>query len=354
MAIDLRSDTVTRPTPAMLEAMMAAPLGDDVIGDDPTVKRLEDRCASLLGMDAACFVPTATMANQLAIRSWCEHGDEIIAHAESHIIYYETGAPAALSGCMIRPLQGPRGRVSPDDVRRAVRGGDQHEAITRLLVIENTHNRGGGAIWPLAAFRDVADAAHERNLKVHLDGARLFNACVAAKIKPSDYGRCVDSASICFSKGLGAPVGSVLVGPKPFIARARRFRKMFGGSMRQSGILAAAALFALDHNVDRLADDHANAQRLARGWASIPLLKVDASLVETNMIFVEVDPSLGSAADLSNRLAEESVLTFDMDPTRLRAVTHLDVTTAMIDEAIERTRRVVERMRSAILEGSVA
>lgn len=347
MFIDLRSDTVTRPTPAMLQAMLAAPLGDDVIGDDPTVKRLEERAAHLLGKQAACFVPSGTMANQLAIRGACEHGDEIIAHEESHIIHYETGAPAALSGCMIRGLRGERGHFTAEDVARAVRPPDQHDPVSRLVVMENTHNRGGGSIWPLEQFKAVAARAHQHGMHVHLDGARLMNACVAASVEPVAYTSHVDTVSMCFSKGLGAPVGSVLAGDASFVTRARRFRKMFGGAMRQSGILAGAAIHALDHHVARLADDHANAQRLARGIAAIPGLRVDVAAVQTNLVYFYVDQDLCTAQALADALARADVHLFALDHDRARAVTHLDVSTTMIDAAIDRIRAAVDALRTA-------
>ena len=337
--IDLRSDTVTRPTPAMREAMMAAPLGDDVLGDEPTVQALESKVAALLGKDAALFVPSGTMANQLAIRTVCEPGDEIVAHRDSHIIHYETGAPAALAGCMICPLDGPRGLFEPAQVRAAIRPRDQHAPVSRLLVLENTHNKGGGTVWPLDRFESVAAAGRECGLHVHIDGARLMNACVALGVPPSAFTRHADTVSLCFSKGLGAPVGSALAGPAPLIARARRFRKMFGGAMRQSGLLAAAAIHALDHHVARLAEDHANARRLAAIVAAIDGLSLEGTpdSVPTNMVFFTVDPRLGTAQDFCARLAAHGVAAIGMGPGRIRMVTHLDVSAADID----RTARAI-------------
>ena len=273
--VDLRSDTVTRPTAAMWDAMRSAPLGDDVLGDEPTVAKLEQAIARRTSKEAAVYVPSGTMANQLAIRVACGPGDEIIAHEESHIIHYETGAPAALAGCMICPLDGPRGLFEAAQVRAAIRPRDQHAPVSKMLVIENTHNKGGGTVWPLAQFEAVAAAGRECGLHVHIDGARLMNACVALGVAPTAFTAHADTVSICFSKGLGAPVGSALVGPRAFIARARRFRKMFGGAMRQSGLLAAAAIHALDHHLARLADDHANARRLAAIIAGIDGLSLD-------------------------------------------------------------------------------
>jgi threonine aldolase len=335
MPIDLRSDTVTRPTPAMKTAMMGAPLGDDVLGDEPTVQALEAKVAALLGKEAALYVPSGTMANQLAIRSACEPGDEIIAHKDSHIIHYETGAPAALAGCMICPLDGPRGLFEAAQVRAAIRPRDQHAPVSKMLVIENTHNKGGGTVWPLAQFEAVAAAGRECGLHVHIDGARLMNACVALGVAPTAFTAHADTVSICFSKGLGAPVGSALVGPRAFIARARRFRKMFGGAMRQSGLLAAAAIHALDHHLARLADDHANARRLAAIIAGIDGLSLEGTpeSVPTNMVFFTVDARLGNAQDFCARLAEHGVAAIGMGPNRVRMVTHLDVSAADIDRA---------------------
>ena len=333
--IDLRSDTVTRPTAAMWEAMRAAPLGDDVLGDEPTVQALEAKVATLLGKEAALFVPSGTMANQLAIRCHCEGGDEIIAHRESHIIHYETGAPAAVSGCMIQPLDGPFGRFDAEAVNTAVRNRDIHSPKSRLVVVENTHNRGGGSVWPLAQFRQVADAARANQLSVHLDGARLWNASVAAGYSPHDFAAPADTVSVCFSKGLGAPVGSALAGPADLIARARRFRKMLGGGMRQSGLLAAAAIYALDHHVQRLSEDHARARALGAAIATIPHVTVEppANAIESNMVFFTVAQAAGDARSLCQRLRALGVDMIPMGPHRIRAVMHLDVPSDVVERA---------------------
>ena len=333
--IDLRSDTATRPTAAMWDAMRSAPLGDDVLGDEPTVARLEAMVAERLGMQAALFVPSGTMANQLAIRCHCEHGDEIVAHRESHIIHYETGAPAALSGCMIRPLDGDAGIFDAGAVRAARRHRDIHSPRPRLLVVENTHNRGGGSVWSLEAFRAVATAAREEGLAVHVDGARLWNASVAAGYAAADFTRHADTVSVCFSKGLGCPVGSALAGPAPLIDRARRFRKMLGGGMRQSGLLAAAAIHALQHHVDRLAQDHANARLLASRVAGVRgiSLPFPAAAIPTNMVFLHVDPGVMTAPALQARLESHGVRSLALDPARLRLVTHLDVDADGIEHA---------------------
>lgn len=328
--IDLRSDTVTQPTQAMRHAMMAAPLGDDVLGDDPTVIELERRFAAHLGKPAACFVPSGSMANQTAIRAQVEGGDEIICHEDSHIINYETGGPAGLSGAMIRALTGPRGQFDADDVERAVRPDNVHSPRSRLVVFENTQNRGGGSVWPLERAKAVSDVARRHGLRVHLDGARLWNASIASGVPMREFAALADTVSCCFSKGLGAPIGSAVAGDAPTIGRVRRFRKMFGGGMRQSGILAAAALYAMDNHVARLADDHANAKHLAGLIAGIPGLSLDPEQarhgVETNIVFFDLAPSLPlTAAELATRLRAAGVLMIPTGPRRLRAVTHLDV-----------------------------
>lgn len=335
--IDLRSDTVTRPTAAMRAAMMAAPLGDDVLGDEPTVQALEAKVAALLGKEAALYVPSGTMANQLAIRATCEPGDEIVAHRDSHVIHYETGGPAALSGCMIAPLDGAGGLFAPEQVRAAIRPRDQHAPVSRMLVVENTHNRGGGTVWPVARLGAVAAEGRACGLHVHVDGARLMNACVALGVAPTSFTAHVDSVSICFSKGLGAPVGSALAGSAALVARARRFRKMFGGAMRQSGLLAAGCIHALDHHVARLADDHANARRLAAHVARVPGLALEGTpeTVPTNMVFFALDPRLGSAQEFCARLAARGVAAIGMGPARVRLVTHLDVSADDVDRAGE-------------------
>ncbi|MCE7974071.1 MAG: aminotransferase class I/II-fold pyridoxal phosphate-dependent enzyme [Leptolyngbya sp. PLA1] len=344
--IDLRSDTVTRPTPAMREAMMAAPLGDDVLGDDPTVAALEAKFAAWVGKPAACFVPTGTMANQVAIRAHTEHGDEIICHEDSHIVQYETGAPAALSGCMVRLLRGPRGQFTAADVAAAIRPQGIHGPASKLVVVENTQNRGGGSVWPLDRCREIAALAHERGLRAHLDGARLWNASVASGVPMSTFAAEFDSVSCCFSKGLGAPVGSALAGSAEFIARVRRFRKMFGGGMRQSGVLAAAAIYAMDNHISRLAQDHENAKLLAKGIASIPGLALEpeqaAGGVETNIVYFDLAPSLPfDGAALVARLKSRGVLVLATAPRRIRALTHLDVTRSQVEEAIAGVRAAV-------------
>ncbi len=331
--IDLRSDTVTLPTPAMREAMARAEVGDDVYGEDPTVNRLEARTAELLGKEAALFVPSGTMANQVAIRCHTEPGDEILVNANAHIYYFEAGAPAALAGVMCRCLPGQRGIFSAADVQAVLRPRDPHFAPTRLICLENTHNRGGGSVWPLECIAEIAALARERGLRLHLDGARLWNAAVAAGTTEREYAGWFDSVNVCFSKGLGAPVGSALAGTREFIQRARRFRKQYGGGMRQAGILAAGALYALDHHRARLADDHANAQALARGLAQLPGIAIDLATVRTNIVVFRVTALPADA--LVKKCHAAGVWVLSTGPDTIRAVTHLNVSAADIARALE-------------------
>lgn len=330
--IDLRSDTVTRPTPAMRRVIADAVVGDDVLGDDPTVIALQEKVAALLGKPAAIFVPSGTMANQVSIRAHTEPGDEVIAHEDSHILHYETGAPGALSGVMTREARGDRGLFDVSEVDRLFRPESPIAPRSRLLVIENTQNRGGGAIWPIDQLARVAARGRELGLKVHLDGARIWNASAATGIDPREYAKHFDSVSCCFSKGLGAPVGSAVAGDEAFINRVKRFRKMFGGAMRQSGLLAAAAIHALDHHRQRLAEDHANAKRLAEAVMMEPGLKM-AMPAETNIVIFDVDPARGTAAAFCERLKAKGVWMLPFGPQRVRAVTHMDVSREMIDQA---------------------
>lgn len=332
--VDLRSDTVTRPSQAMRAAMAQAEVGDDVLGDDPTVIRLQERAAALLGKEAALFVPSGSMANQVSIRAATEPGDEVIADVTTHSYNYESAGPAALAGVSMMLLNGRRGIFSAADVESAVRPANSHFPRTRMVIVENTNNRGGGSVWPIESLAAVREVAVRHGLHLHIDGARLLNAAVASGRRATDFTRHADSCSLCFSKGLGAPVGSVVAGPQSFIARCHRFRKMFGGGMRQSGILAAAALYALDHNVERLAEDHANARRFAQAIAELPGIRLNPAEVETNIVIFDIDPRLGSAAEFQQKLLSRGVSMFATGPARLRAVTHLDVSRADIDRAI--------------------
>ena len=339
--VDLRSDTITQPTPAMRQAMAEARVGDDVLGDDPTVQELEERTARLLGKEAALFVPSGTMANQLAIRSQTQPGDELLLEANAHIYWYEAGASAALSGVICRFLHGTHGIFTAEDVVKALRPTNVHFAPTRLLAVENTHNRGGGAIWPLDTLLEVCRAAAEAGIRTHLDGARLWNASAATGVAEAEYARPFDSVSVCFSKGLGAPVGSALAGSRDMIDRTRRFRKQFGGGMRQVGIIAAGALHALTHHRARLADDHARARRLADGLRQLPDFTLVAP-VATNMVYFGVPP--GTAGDVAARLDAEGVRMLAESPHSIRAVTNLSVDDDGIDYAIRVLRSVLDRV----------
>ncbi|MEW6304079.1 MAG: low-specificity L-threonine aldolase [Verrucomicrobiota bacterium] len=336
--IDLRSDTITKPTSAMREVMARAEVGDDVFGDDPTVIQLEGRTAEILGKEAAVFVPSGTMANQIAIRTHTEPGDEVLLDGNSHIYFYEGGALCALSGTIPRCLAGERGIFTGADVAAALRPRDVHFAPTRLVCIENTHNRGGGSVWRIEHVADIAGVARANGLKMHLDGARLWNATVATGVSESDYAAHFDSVSVCFSKGLGAPVGSALAGTKEFIARARRFRKQFGGGMRQAGIIAAGALYALEHHRARLAEDHENARCLAAGLARLPGVELNTDEVETNIVRLRVPGQ--SAPDVCKRLHAAGVWMLPTGPDIVRAVTNLMVSRADIDRALTIARTV--------------
>ncbi len=341
--IDLRSDTVTRPTPDMRKAMAQAEVGDDVFGDDPTVIRLQEKVAALLGKEAAIYVPSGSMANQTSIRAQTQPGEEIICHADSHIYHYEAGAPSALSGVSLRLLPGERGLFDADAVRAAVRPPDSHFPRSSLIVIENTHNRGGGTCWSVESIAKIREVADEFGLKMHLDGARLMNCCVAKGKKPTDYTKYFDTVSICFSKGLGAPVGSAVASTRDTIKRVHRYRKMFGGGMRQAGIIAAGALYALEHHVERLNEDHANAKKLATAIAEMPNVTIDLKSVETNILYFDVNPAFGTAKSLCDNLRDRGVLLVSTGPQRIRAVTHLDVTGNAIDRAISILQNVLTK-----------
>jgi threonine aldolase len=337
--IDLRSDTVTKPTPAMREAMAGAEVGDDVFGDDPTVKELESETAALLEKEAALFTTSGTMANQLAVRSQTEPGDEILVETNAHIYYYEGGGPAALSGVMCRCLDGQRGVFTGTDVEAALRPVDPHFPQTKLVCVENTHNRGGGKIWKLEQIQDVATLARKHGLKLHLDGARLWNATVATGIPEREYSSLFDSVSVCFSKGLGAPVGSALAGSKALIERARRFRKMMGGGMRQAGVIAAGALFALRNHRARLAEDHANARLLVEGLAGLKEVETDPAAVETNIVRFSVKTM--PAQEVVERLRERGVLVLTVGRDTIRAVTNLMVDREDIPLALKIVSEIV-------------
>ena len=333
--LDFRSDTVTAPSPQMRAAMAEAEVGDDVFGEDPTVNRLQQRVAEMLGKEAALYMPSGTMSNLVAMRTHCSHGDEVICEENCHVLFYEQAGYAQLNGMAARMVPGEYGVIQLDQIEGLIRSDDQHFARTRLVLLENTHNRGGGRIQPYETVEAICGWAHENGLRTHLDGARLMNAAVASGIDADRWAQHFDTVSICFSKGLGAPVGSALVGSRELIARAHRHRKLFGGGMRQAGVIAAAALHALENNVQRLAQDHANARRLAEGILAIDGLSLDPEVVDTNILFFKVDPTLGTAAEFSTRLAEAGMLTLPLDATRVRAVTHLNVDANDVERAIE-------------------
>ncbi len=334
--IDLRSDTVTRPTPAMREAMAKAEVGDDVYGEDPTVNRLQARAAELLGKEAGVLVPSGTMGNQAAIHPFVRAGDEVLVGAGAHLVRYESGAAAALSGVQVQQL-GHGGLFDAADVRAAANPDDAHYAPTRLVALENTHNCAGGRVFPLAVLQEVAVAARELGLRLHLDGARLFNAVVASAIPAAVWAAPFDTVTFCLSKGLGAPVGSVVCGSAETIREVHRARKRLGGGMRQSGILAAAGLHALEHHVERLADDHANARRLAAGLEHLGF-RVDPP-PETNMVLFDV----AEGARFREALRQRNVWIDPMGVGRFRAVTHLDVSRNDIDDALDRIEQVVKQ-----------
>jgi threonine aldolase len=341
--VDLRSDTITKPTPAMRAAMAAAEVGDDVFGEDPTVQQLQAETAALLGKEAAMFTPSGTMANQLAVRSHTEPGDEAIVEGQAHVYIYEGGGPAALSGVTCRCLEGQRGIFSASDVEAVLRPPDSHFPRSRLVCIENTHNRGGGKIWPLERIEEVAAMARRHGLQLHLDGARLWNAAAATGIAESRWAAPFDSISVCYSKGLGAPVGSALVGSKAFLERAKRFRKMFGGGMRQAGIIAAGALFALRNHRARLSEDHANAKALAEGISGFKGVEVAPGEAETNMVRFRVTgvPS----KDVMERLRARGVLVLGIDRLTIRAVTSLMVCSDDIRRAVAAIGKVAQESR---------
>jgi threonine aldolase len=333
--LDLRSDTVTRPTDAMRRAMAEAEVGDDVYGEDPSVNRLQEAAARRLGMEAALFVPSGTMANQIAIRSLGRPGDVVLAGERAHLLLYESGGPWALAGLYVKPM-GRGGLFDGADVRRNLHPDEVHFAPTTILALENTHNRSGGRIFPLDQAKDAVAAAREAGLAVHMDGARIFNAEVATGTPASEWAGLCDTVSFCLSKGLGAPVGSLVCSSRERMLALHRARKLLGGGMRQAGVLAAAGLHALEHHVERLADDHAHARRLAAGLERIGL-SVDTA-PETNMVLFDVDD--GRA--FSQALEERSLRIDPIGPGRYRAVTHLDVDAAAIDEALGRIEEIVK------------
>jgi threonine aldolase len=342
--IDLRSDTVTRPTPGMRDAMSAAEVGDDVFGEDPSVNRLQERLAHLLGKEAALFVPTGTMSNQICVKVHTQPGDELLCEARCHIYNFEAGGPAVLSGVTCRVVEGDYGILDVTQLEDKIRPVNEHLVRTRLVCLENTHNRGGGRVYPLEKIQAISSWAHRHGLMMHLDGARLWNAIVATDVPAATWAAAFDSVSVCFSKGLGAPIGSALAGSREFIQRARHVRKLLGGGMRQAGVAAAAALYALDHHIERLAEDHDNAEILAQAIADSPGLRLEPPEVDTNLIWFEVEPELGSAKQLAAALKERGVLVHASGPQAVRACTHLDVSRRQAERAAEVIRQTVAQL----------
>jgi threonine aldolase len=336
--IDFRSDTVTLPTPAMLAYMQAAPVGDDVFGEDPSINALEAKTAGLFGMEAGLFCPSGTMTNQLAIKTHTQAGDEVICEELSHIYQYEGGGIASNSGCSVKLLRGSRGRITAEQVLAAIHPEDVHKPISKLVSLENTCNRGGGACYDFSEIEAIQKVAKSNSLGLHLDGARIFNAIVHKKEDPRQYGKVFDSISICLSKGLGAPVGSVLLGSTPFIKKARRWRKVFGGGMRQAGSLAAAGIFALDNHIERLKEDHNKALDIKDALLKKDFVK-EIFEVETNIVIAHIEGKY-NATQLAALLKEKNILVIAMTPVLIRFVVHLDITNDMLASTIETIEKI--------------
>jgi threonine aldolase len=338
-AIDLRSDTVTMPTPEMRRAMVESSLGDDVFGDDPTTNRLLEVAAARMGKESATFVPSGTMGNLIGVAVNARRGEELIADADSHVFYYETAGAAAVCGVQIRPLHTEAGIMSPQQIADAVRPRDDtHQPLTAAITFENTHNRHGGIVWPLDALRAASDAAHEHGLRVHLDGARIFNAAVALNVEASEIASCADTVTFCLSKGLSCPIGSILCGPRETIEEAKRWRKRLGGGMRQVGVLAAAGLVALESMVDRLAEDHANARTMAEGLAELPGITCDLARVQTNLVFFDLEHMTAPA--FVDACRQRGLLSDWMGPKRMRFVTHYGIS---VDD-VQSTLKICEEV----------
>jgi len=340
--IDLRSDTVTQPNEEMREIMASAPVGDDVFAEDPTINQLQNTIAEMTGKEAALFVASGTQANQIAINAHTQPGDEVICESRTHIFNYEAGAPAVLSGVQLHPIYGKYGILDPDEVKAAIRPTDHHFAQTRLIALENTSNRWGGTIYPLQEIKKIRKIARQHRLKMHMDGARLWNAAIATGTTLKDYAAAFNSVSLCFSKGLGAPVGSVLAGKKTFIDRAHYYRKMYGGGMRQAGILAAAALYAMKNNFSRLAEDHRRTKVLAEAINQISGLVVNLQTVQTNIVIIDTSLCPKKAPEIVAKLATNGIKMLAFSPTRIRAVVHLHIT----DADIERTIAVMKSLQT--------
>ncbi|MBN2411848.1 DegT/DnrJ/EryC1/StrS family aminotransferase [candidate division KSB1 bacterium] len=341
--IDLRSDTITKPTPGMRKAIAEAQVGDDVFGEDPTINELQKRVAGLLGKDAALFVASGTMANQISIKCHTQPGDEVICEADSHIFNYEGGSPAFLSGVQLCPLQGTNGVISPEQIKTALRPKDSHYPQSGLIALENTHNRAGGTIFPLDAIKAIRETADFYDLPMHLDGARLWNAHVETGIPLEEYGKYFDSVSVCFSKGLGAPVGSMITGSIEFINKAHRYRKMLGGGMRQAGILAAAGLYALDYHLERLADDHKRARIIAEFLNGIKGVYVNLNETRTNIVIADFKDYGQDASVIAEKLKEQGLLCIPFSATKIRFVTHLEIDDQDIEFALKLFKIVLDK-----------
>jgi len=340
--IDLRSDTVTTPTATMMAAMTSAAVGDDVYGEDPTVNRLEETVARMFGMDSAVFVPSGTMSNQIAVRLHCGPGDELYCDHTGHVILWEGGGAAALSGATVRPIPGMHGLIRVEQLAALHRPCDIHSPVGKLVWLENTHNRGGGTIHKLADVRAILSWAKQEKLAAHLDGARIWNAIAATGVRGTEWAAGFDTVSVCFSKGLGAPVGSALLGSHALMQKARRIRKLFGGAMRQAGFLAAACLHGMEHHVERLRDDHAHAQMLADAVRRLPGTLLVPEVVETNLVWFEVDRARhGSPQTVTAMLKQHGVLMSALGENTIRAVTHLNVNAGQIHRAVEALRAVL-------------
>ena len=339
--IDLRSDTITKPSKAMREYMMQAEVGDDVFAEDPTVNRLQEKVAELLGKEAALFVPSGTQANQICINANTQPGQEVIVDYNAHIFNYESGAGGMLSGIQLHPILGKNGFPSVDQVKEVIRPFDDHYPQTGLICLENTHNRAGGTIFPIEQIMQISDLANEHNLRLHLDGARLWNATVETGIALSEYAKYFNSVSLCFSKGLGAPIGSIIVGTKDFIKKAHSYRKAYGGGMRQVGIIAAACEFALENNLNKLKIDHNNAKKLAETLHSLPNIEIDLNSVQTNLIIFDVDKMGKTASEVCLLLEKNGILSLPFGPTKIRFVTHIDVSEQDVDLAIDVLKKVL-------------
>jgi threonine aldolase len=334
VTIDFRSDTVAMPSPEMRRAMVEAPLGDDVFGDDPTTNRLLEVAAERMGKETATFVPSGTMGNLIGVAVNAKRGEELIADADSHVFHYETAGAAAVCGVQIRPIRTEAGVMSPRQIVEAIRPRDDpHQPLSAAVTFEDTHNRHGGIVWPLEDLRAASDAAHENGLRVHLDGARIFNAAVALGVEAKDIASTADTVTFCLSKGLACPIGSIFCGSAEDVEEARRWRKRLGGGMRQVGVLAAAGLIALDHMVDRLAEDHANARTLAEGLSELPGVKCDLSRVETNLVYFELTKM--RAPEFTEECTKRGLLSDSVDSRRVRFVTHYGIDAGDIQSALK-------------------